>query len=72
MSSLDINFLRYNAIELQKIILEKSTPKNVLITVGFLSVGFILYKTLRFVLRKRKYRHIPGPPTKGYLYDSQD
>jgi hypothetical protein len=30
-----------------------------------LIVGFILYKTFQMYLKKRKYAHIPGPPTKG-------
>ena len=30
-----------------------------------LVVGYVGYKTLRIYLLRRKYRHIPGPPTKG-------
>ena len=28
-------------------------------------VGFIGYKTLRIYLSRRKFAHLPGPPTKG-------
>lgn len=47
--------------------LDSLTAKNAL----FLSIGltstYLLYKTVRLYLKKRKYRHIPGPPTEGYL-----
>lgn len=47
--------------------LESLTFKNAL----FLSLGltstYLLYKTVRLYLKRRKYRHIPGPPTEGYF-----
>ncbi len=37
-----------------------------------LLAGFVLsigvYKTIDIYLTRRKYRHIPGPPTKGYSF----
>lgn len=50
---------------LQKAIIEYSTPKNALLVTLGLSTSYLLYKIFRFYLKKRKYRHIPGPPTKG-------
>jgi hypothetical protein len=43
---------------------------NVLIGCGVLA-GFVLassalYKTAKIYLLRRKYRHLPGPETKGY------
>lgn len=39
--------------------------------VGKLSAGlitlYLFYKTGEMYLHRRKYRHIPGPPTKGFL-----
>lgn len=40
-----------------------STP---LIVIGGLTTSYLLYKTLKIYLNIRKYKHIPGPPTKGY------
>jgi hypothetical protein len=33
---------------------------------GGLASSYIIYKTIRIYLIRRKYRHIPGPPTKGF------
>ena len=53
--------------DLQRAILDYSTPKNIFLFTLGLSTSYLLYKIVRFYLFKRKYRHIPGPPTKGYL-----
>ena len=34
--------------------------------VGLFGV-YIIYRAGKIYLVRRKYRHIPGPPTKGYL-----
>ncbi len=34
--------------------------------IALVPASFILYKAIRIFLLRRKYRHIPGPPTKGY------
>ena len=53
--------------DLQKAIKDYSTPKNILLFSFGLSTSYILYKLVEFYLNKRKYRHIPGPPTEGYF-----
>ena len=53
--------------DLQKAIIDYSTPKNILLFTLGLSTSYLLYKFVGFYLYKRKYRHIPGPPTKGYF-----
>lgn len=53
--------------EIQKLTLELATPKNLAIVAVSLGVSYVGYKTLVIYLRRRKYRHIPGPPTKGFV-----
>ncbi len=36
--------------------------------IAILPTSFILYKAIRIYFLRTKYRHIPGPPTKGYVY----
>ncbi len=31
------------------------------------SVGLFVYKTIQIYRMRKKYRHIPGPPTKGII-----
>ena len=38
---------------------------NVLKLVGAFAGAYFIYKTAKIYLVRRKYRHIPGPPTKG-------
>ena len=41
-----------------------SSADLILISTGSLAC-FISYKTLKIYLNRRKFRHLPGPPTKG-------
>lgn len=41
------------------------TLRNVLAASAALSATWLAYKLIKFHLKKRKYRHIPGPLTKG-------
>lgn len=43
-------------------------PKNLVITISSLGASAFLYATFKLYFKKRRYRHIPGPPTLGYLY----
>ena len=56
-----------HAIEELKHLLDEalSKPKNVVFTAGGLGAALIAYVTLRTYLNRRRYAHIPGPPTKG-------
>lgn len=69
MSSIQLKALNLpeSLDDLQRAIIDYSTPKNILLFSLGLSTSYLLYKIVRFYLYKRKYRHIPGPPTKGYI-----
>ena len=67
MSFLRLDALKSNVLELERTILDKSVRKNVAIFVGGVTTSYVVYKTVRFYLKKRKYRHIPGPPTNGLI-----
>jgi hypothetical protein len=41
-------------------------PIKICQALGGITASFILYKAVRIYLIKRKYNHIPGPPTKGF------
>jgi hypothetical protein len=45
---------------------------NILISFGGalagLTTSYLVYRIARIYLKRRKYRHIPGPPTKGFEY----
>lgn len=43
------------------------TRKSILSVVLGAGLSFIVYKTLKIYLLRRKYRHIPGPKTQGIL-----
>ena len=51
--------------DLQKAIIDYSTPNNILLATFGISVSYLLYKIVRFYLKRRKYRNIPGPPANG-------
>jgi hypothetical protein len=34
--------------------------------IGLVPASFILYKAIRIYFLRKKYQHIPGPPTQGY------
>lgn len=44
-----------------------STTKNILFLALGLGVSYIAYSIFQFYLKKKKYHHIPGPPTNGYF-----
>lgn len=69
MSSIQLKALNFpeSLDDLQRAIIDYSTPKNILLFSLGLSTSYLLYKLVKFYLYKRKYRHIPGPPTNGYF-----
>lgn len=71
MSFINIESLNLEQMygDFQKAIIDNSTPKNILLFTLGLSTSYIVYKIVGFYLKRRKYRHIPGPPTKGYNLD---
>ncbi len=65
MNRINQEILKLNLFKLKHALIEKATPKNTLILVSVVSTGYVLFKVFKFYLKKRKYRNIPGPPTKG-------
>ena len=55
-----LNISKYEDIRIIKI-----RPIHVLEVAGGLAAGYFFYKTFSIYLERRKYRHIPGPATKG-------
>lgn len=51
--------------DVQKVTFELAKPKNLAIVAAGCGLTYIGYQTLVIYLRRRKYRHIPGPSTKG-------
>ena len=39
-------------------------------TLAGLATSYLIYRIARIYLKRRKYRHIPGPPTKGFEYSN--
>lgn len=61
-----MNSLKQDLIESHKTIMANlPQAKNVVIALSGLGASYFLYKTLKLYLKKRKFRHIPGPPTRG-------
>lgn len=62
--------MRLDLVELKKlafeVIAQIKKPKNAALVVGGLGASYFFYITLKQYLLRRKYRHIPGPPTHGY------
>ena len=54
-----------DAKEIKKITLNLTRPKNLAILTAGLGLSYVAYRTVITYLNRRKYRHIPGPPTKG-------
>ena len=54
--NLDINNLKLTAIR----------PRNIAILATGLGLSYCAYKSFLLYLKRRKYRHIPGPPTNGF------
>ena len=62
---LDAFHLPESLDDLQKAIIEYSTPNNILLATFGISASYLLYKLVRLYLKRRKYRNIPGPPANG-------
>ena len=43
------------------------TAKNLFKTLGVLGSIYFMYKTVKLHMKRKKYRHIPGPKADGYL-----
>ena len=44
----------------------KSLPLNAALILAGLTTVYIIFKAGKIYFLRRKYRHIPGPPTNGY------
>lgn len=53
---------------LEKIVIPRVTGTNLLKGLVGFAVGYFTYKTLVIYLRRRKYRHIPGPSPKKLFF----
>ena len=62
-----MNEFMFELAEMKNLLVEWiMSPKNIGITlIGIAASGFI-YLTVNTYLKRKKYEHIPGPPTKGY------
>lgn len=56
-----------NLKEFQARVVDLIRPKKLAIAATGLGLSYFAYKTVRLYLKRRKYRHIPGPPTRGLL-----
>ena len=67
MSSIKLDALNLSESfdNLQKAIIDYSTPNSILLATFGVSASYLLYKLVRFYLKRRKYRNIPGPPANG-------
>lgn len=54
-----------DSTDAKEIALNLTRPKNLAILTAGLSLSYVAYRTVITYLNRRKYRHIPGPPTKG-------
>lgn len=52
-------------VKLGRTLIEKSNTKNVVFLIGGSFSTVYIIKIIKFWLKKRKYRHIPGPPSEG-------
>ena len=51
-----------------KIQIEKYlTLANTLKAIGAISAGYVALKVAKILAQRRRYAHIPGPQTKGYV-----
>ena len=50
-----LNYLNWNNFK----------AKNVFEVIGSLGVIYFMYKTAKLYMKRRKYRHIPGPKATG-------
>ena len=65
MTSTLLDEFKSDLVKLGNVVVEKSIIKNVtLIFTGSIS-SYLVFKSVKFWLKKRKFRHIPGPPTEG-------
>ena len=61
-----MDLVKSELIELKKLILEEAKkPKNIAILVGGLGASYFAYFTAKIYFLRKKYQHIPGPPSKG-------
>lgn len=55
----------YQVKDLKQLVLNLARPKYLAIISAALGIGYVTYRTTITYLNRRKYRHIPGAPTKG-------
>lgn len=60
-----IDQIANNLTDLKNAVWVNLSAKKVLLISSSLGSCYLLYRLVKFHLYKRKYRHIPGPPTKG-------
>ena len=53
--------------EIKSLVFEFSRPKKLALVATGLGLSYLAYKTRQIYLKRQKYQHIPGPPTKGLL-----
>lgn len=62
---LRLDEFKSDLVKFGHVVVEKSILKNVtLVFAGSISSYFV-FKSVKFWLKKRKFHHIPGPPTEG-------
>lgn len=59
--------LKLDVGEFQKVVWQKTTPLNVTVALATVISSYAALRAFKFYLKKRKLRHIPGPPTKGFV-----
>jgi hypothetical protein len=61
-----MDYLKDITKELKHLLIEAlAKPKNLVFTFGGLGAALIAYFALKIYFNRRRYAHIPGPPTKG-------
>lgn len=65
IAKLNLNDLKGFMTQLRDV---KITPKNTLKCVTAIGITFWLYKSYKIYLKRRKLKHIPGPPANGYRF----
>lgn len=61
-----MDLVKSELIQLKRLILEEAKkPKNIAIILGGLGASYFAYFTVDLYLKRKKYQHIPGPPTKS-------
>lgn len=44
------------------------TPFNAFILAFIFGLAFLMFKTIKIHMKRRQYRHIPGPATNGFEF----